>query len=48
MKKVTFKNKKEKIIVYSIYYLINAIMYLFGIAGVSAIMVLAYYVGLVY
>lgn len=48
MKKVTFKNKKEKIIVYGIYYFINIIIYLLLGAGVSLLMVLTYYIGLVY
>lgn len=48
MKKIKFKNKKEKIIVYGIYYFINIIMYLLGIAGISAMMVLCYYIGLVF
>ena len=48
MKNIKFKNKKEKIIVYSIYYLINVLLFVIGTVGISALMVLAYYIGLVY
>lgn len=46
MKKIKFKNKKEKIIVYSIYYLINTILFLTGTFAISFLLVFAYFIGL--
>lgn len=46
MKKIKFKNKKEKIIVYGIYYLINTILFLTGTFTISFLLIFAYFIGL--
>lgn len=46
MKKIEFKNKKEKIIVYSIYYLINTVLFLVGSFAISFLFIFAYFIGL--